>query len=79
MHSLQQIKRLNALAVVRKNYTFNNKQYNIECDFITEIIKCSKDNALVFKSSINDYTKFEGNLSDYIKSRVNPVSNRLEV
>jgi len=79
MHSLQQIKRLNDLAVVQKTYTINNKQYQVECDFITDVIKCERDNSLVFKSPLNDYTRFEGNLAEYVSSRVSPVSSRLGV
>ena len=79
MHSLQQIKKLNDLAVAHKDYTFNNKRYSIECDFITNVIKCTRDNTLVFESSINDYTNFAGSLSDYVKLKVGLVSNRVEV
>ena len=79
MHSLQQIKRLNDLAVVQKTYIINNKQYQVECDLITDVIKCEIDNSLVFKSPLNDYTHFSGSLSDYVRYKVSPVSNRVEV
>lgn len=79
MHSLQQIKQLNDLAVVNKTYTINNKQYQVECDFINNTIACRKDNSSVFKTTLDDYLQFSGSWAQYICRKVSPVSNRAEV
>lgn len=79
MHSLQQIKRLNSLpnlAVLNQTVTVNNKEYRVKCDFHNGTIKCKKNHKLIFESTTDDYVQSDGNLTDYIRSKVGPISNR---
>ena len=80
MHSLQQIKRQNLSAIIDRQLYINNKTYTVECNFLNDTINCKNElEESVFRFSLKDYASFGGSLDKYVKLRLSPVSNRLEI
>ena len=70
MHGLQQINKINSISTIKKDFTFNSKNYQVECDYYQNTIKCYKAKQLIFESSFGDYVGFNGGLSQYVENEV---------
>ncbi len=54
----------------KENYKINNRSYTVTANFKEETLNI-RGYKFIYDCHIDEYTGFEGNMSDFVKSKVN--------